>query len=318
MWVLRITFIPMLASLIFTPMLVYGYTLVSDGDITLLGVMTTFLVVFAQVLNGTNIISNTVSWRMARKNKKAVKKWIAAGNIHPEELAKSIFRASSGESEGTAFCLKSGAIVSNRHVLEKDSPVRLLTKDNRSKMCAADYLACKETGPDLAFSDGRFIASDDAIPGLRLASEPPKVGDVLMSLGMHGDSKGFYPSVLTLESINRQDANRFKPSRISAFYFKWMMPRDDETVVEASAPFKGTALTGRYYLKGDIVGGCSGSPLVNAKGEVVGVIYAGNRYELLASDRYGISTSLDALKTELGKFEEQLAQEDASSAQLAA
>ena len=156
-----------------------------------------------------------------------------------------------------------------------------------------------ESRQDLAFAGGRAFA-DDGIFGLPLATEEPKIGDKLLIVGNpYTRSQEGYQSIVTVtdkgtyNEVNRRNKLSV-PSRVFRAFGTVV-----GKVMGLSFVDKGCAVSQVYGYTGDTAAGNSGSPVVNTKGEVVGVHYAGEALYLFAGERQGVCVTLPDLRAEL-------------------
>lgn len=173
-------------------------------------------------------------------------------------LAKSTVYLESADGSCTGFVI---------NTLEKDG--KKLTHIATAAHCDGKDLYADQTPTKVIFKDNKkdlmVLQVDDLErPALRLALEDPKIGETVASYG---------------------------------FGYAWERPMfrlahiaDDETYIHedgVGGPF--------FMLDAAFVGGQSGGPCVNAKGEVVMIVQR-------ASDRVGLGVGAKTIHSKIGRF----------------
>jgi S1-C subfamily serine protease len=147
------------------------------------------------------------------------------------------------EWTGSGFVVAPGTLVTNAHVVSGASRVDVATSDGRE---IATDVVLYDPARDLALLRAPGF---DAVP-LPIADAPAGIGEVLVTAG--------HPRSDT--------ALHIAPARVDAFGF-----------VTLDLPPVGLARREVYTLaSSDVAAGSSGGPLVDAAGQVVGVVFAGD------------------------------------------
>ncbi|WP_291383580.1 serine protease [Demequina sp.] len=140
---------------------------------------------------------------------------------------------------GTGFAYDAHTLITNRHVVEDTRKLQVTTYDGRTIAVTAASVA--------AVADLAIITTEEAIgPGAVLAQEDPVEGDAVTVVG--------YPNGGRLTSVSG-------------------------VVLGATGDPLGAALGAVLATTAPVEPGSSGSPVLNERGEVVGVIYAKNEAE---------------------------------------
>lgn len=140
---------------------------------------------------------------------------------------------------GTGFAYDAHTLITNRHVVEDSSELQVTTYDGRTIEVTAASVA--------AVADLAIITTEEAIgPGAVLAQEDPVEGDAITVVG--------YPNGGQLTTVSG-------------------------IVLGATGDPLGAALGTVLATTAPVEPGSSGSPVLNERGEVVGVIYAKNEAE---------------------------------------
>lgn len=140
---------------------------------------------------------------------------------------------------GTGFAFDAHTLITNRHVVEDSSELQVTTYDGRTIEVTAASVA--------AVADLAIITTEEAIgPGAVLAQEDPVEGDAITVVG--------YPNGGQLTTVSG-------------------------IVLGATGDPLGAALGTVLATTAPVEPGSSGSPVLNERGEVVGVIYAKNEAE---------------------------------------
>ena len=140
---------------------------------------------------------------------------------------------------GTGFAVDAHTLVTNRHVIEDTKELQVTTYDGRT----IDVTAASAT----AVADLAIITTEQSIGGFAaLAQADPLEGDAITVIGYPGGGK---PTTVT------------------------------GVVLGSVADPLGAALGTVMATTASVEPGSSGSPVLNEKGEVVGVIYAKNESE---------------------------------------
>lgn len=140
---------------------------------------------------------------------------------------------------GTGFAYDAHTLITNRHVVEDSSELQVTTYDGRTIAVTAASVA--------AVADLAIITTEEAIgAGAVLAQEDPIEGDAVTVVG--------YPNGGQLTTVSG-------------------------VVLGATGDPLGAALGTVLATTAPVEPGSSGSPVLNERGEVVGVIYAKNEAE---------------------------------------
>ena len=140
---------------------------------------------------------------------------------------------------GTGFAVDAHTLVTNRHVIEDTKELQVTTYDGRT----IDVTAASAT----SVADLAIVTTEQSIGGFSaLAQEDPVEGDAITVIG--------YPLGGKLTTVSG-------------------------AVLERIADPLGAALGTVMVTTAPVEPGSSGSPVLNEKGEVVGVIYAKNESE---------------------------------------
>ncbi|MCB2412593.1 serine protease [Demequina sp. TTPB684] len=140
---------------------------------------------------------------------------------------------------GTGFAYDAHTLVTNRHVVENTRKLEVTTYDGRTISVTAASVA--------AVADLAVITTEEAMSaGAVLAQEDPIEGDAITVVG--------YPNGGKLTTVSG-------------------------VVLGSTADPLGTALGQVLATTAPVQPGSSGSPVLNERGEVVGVIYAKNEAE---------------------------------------
>ena len=140
---------------------------------------------------------------------------------------------------GTGFAVDAHTLVTNRHVIEDTKELQVTTYDGRT----IDVTAASAT----AVADLAIVTTEQSIGGFSaLAQEDPAEGDAITVIG--------YPLGRKLTTVSG-------------------------VVLGSIADPLGAALGTVMATTAQVEPGSSGSPVLNEKGEVVGVIYAKNESE---------------------------------------
>ena len=140
---------------------------------------------------------------------------------------------------GTGFAFDSHTLITNRHVVEDTRELQVTTYDGRTIAVTAASVA--------AVADLAIITTEEPIgTGAVLAQEDPIEGDAITVVG--------YPNGGQLTTVSG-------------------------VVLGATGDPLGAALGAVLATTAPVQPGSSGSPVLNARGEVVGVIYAKNEAE---------------------------------------
>lgn len=229
--------------------------------------------------------------------------WEANSCVAPQAVVNGVLLAYNGGGHGSAFLLEGGIIATNRHVAAMNpafaSYAMYNSDDDKVYARTLLHTADAATRPDLA-----FYRMDEALPGaqpLKLASQPPQVGDQLMVLGHNYKRKRFHPSVVEYRGLYTGPDAEPEDFGISS---SWLTQVSQLALYPIGALTgshidKGAETSAAYVSNGDTAGGDSGAPVLNCNGEVVGVHFGGRSYYWFKSEQYGVSVTLDDLKTEL-------------------
>lgn len=140
---------------------------------------------------------------------------------------------------GTGFAYDAHTLITNRHVVEDTSELQVTTYDGRTIAVTAASVA--------AVADLAIITTEESIgAGAVLAQEDPVEGDAITVVG--------YPNGGQLTTVSG-------------------------VVLGATGDPLGAALGTVLATTAPVEPGSSGSPVLNERGEVVGVIYAKNEAE---------------------------------------
>lgn len=140
---------------------------------------------------------------------------------------------------GTGFAYDAQTLITNRHVVEDNRRLEVTTYDGRTISVTAASVA--------AVADLAIITTEEAIgPGAVLAQEDPIQGDAITVVG--------YPNGGQLTTVSG-------------------------VVLGSTGDPLGAALGTVMATTAPVKPGSSGSPVLNERGEVVGVIYAKNEAE---------------------------------------
>ncbi len=140
---------------------------------------------------------------------------------------------------GTGFAFDAHTLITNRHVVEDSSKLQVTTYDGRTIAVTAASVA--------AVADLAIITTEESIgAGAVLAQEDPTEGDAITVVG--------YPNGRQLTTVSG-------------------------VVLGATGDPLGAALGTVLATTAPVQPGSSGSPVLNERGEVVGVIYAKNEAE---------------------------------------
>ncbi len=140
---------------------------------------------------------------------------------------------------GTGFAFDAHTLITNRHVVEDTSELQVTTYDGRTIAVTAASVA--------AVADLAIITTEESIgAGAVLAQEDPVEGDAITVVG--------YPNGGQLTTVSG-------------------------VVLGATGDPLGAALGTVLATTAPVEPGSSGSPVLNERGEVVGVIYAKNEAE---------------------------------------
>ncbi len=140
---------------------------------------------------------------------------------------------------GTGFAYDAHTLITNRHVVEDTSEIQVTTYDGRTIAVTAASVA--------AVADLAIITTEESIgAGAVLAQEDPIEGDAITVVG--------YPNGGQLTTVSG-------------------------VVLGATGDPLGAALGTVLATTAPVEPGSSGSPVLNERGEVVGVIYAKNEAE---------------------------------------
>ncbi|WP_291380199.1 serine protease [Demequina sp.] len=140
---------------------------------------------------------------------------------------------------GTGFAYDAHTLITNRHVVENTRKLEVTTYDGRTVSVTAASVA--------AVADLAIITTEEAMPaGAVLAQEDPMEGDAITVVG--------YPNGGKLTTVSG-------------------------VVLGTTADPLGAALGTVLATTAPVQPGSSGSPVLNERGEVVGVIYAKNEAE---------------------------------------
>ncbi len=140
---------------------------------------------------------------------------------------------------GTGFAYDAHTLITNRHVVEDTSELQVTTYDGRTIAVTAASVA--------AVADLAIITTEESIgAGAVLAQEDPVEGDAITVVG--------YPNGGQLTTVSG-------------------------VVLGATGDPLGAALGTVLATTAPVAPGSSGSPVLNERGEVVGVIYAKNEAE---------------------------------------
>lgn len=168
--------------------------------------------------------------------------WVSFDGFSAVESVALRVRASNCEQfvNGSAWALDATTAVTNRHVIEGAVSIELTTHDGRDIRVTESVLA--------GFADLALLTIDGEFPHVaRIAEEAPSVGEELSVVG--------YPRGGRLITTTG-------PYQATV----------DETIGEDQDPV--------YVVSAAAEQGSSGSPVANAAGEVVGVLYAASESDV--------------------------------------
>lgn len=263
-----------------------------------------FFPIAAAIYFGIPMLEQRAVDNLATQNEALVAEWTANQCVAPQTIRQSVFLVTNAQKRGygTGFLLEGGIIGTNRHVANSfGEEAVFITADGAEYTQDLIHIADPKTSPDLAFY--RAVNGMDGVRALPLATTAPAAGEQLLIIGQNRHRDRFYVSVVRYlgEGGSASDAPWGKLSPITAAS---LIPVGLVAILMSPdrVTDEGANSSPAFATHGDTASGNSGSAVVNCRGEVVGVHYAGRFIMLFAFEQVGYNVTLDGLKAELDKL----------------